>query len=185
ACEGDREQAQGDGSAAEQECCVHGACDEQCGVDGRFQPDGDAGEDHGRRTGLGAFSDVLDGSFVGLGEVAGEQLDGGCQNEADEYRGDGDEPWIGVGARFVDLGEDGVTDPGELFEVPRQVPEGGDHDQDRGDSCGDEEPAINRGHRRAVLFPGGDEEDADDCGDDTDHRYEQGEDEAFDTEGDP
>ena len=73
-------------AAADEEGAVDGAADEEGGVDGGLQAERDAGEDHRRRAGQRAAADVLDRLAAGLGEVAGELLDGRGQDDADEHR---------------------------------------------------------------------------------------------------
>src|SRR3954466_15116912 len=73
AAAGQRDRVEGR-AGADQEGDVDGAADEQRGVDGRLQAEGDAGENDGRRTGQGALRDVAHRLAAGLGEVAGEQL---------------------------------------------------------------------------------------------------------------
>ena len=81
-------------AGAEQERAVDGAADQQRRVDGRLQADRDAGQDHGGRAGQRALADLLDRLAVGLGEVAGQQLDGAGQDQADQDRADGQQPRV-------------------------------------------------------------------------------------------
>jgi len=77
---------QGDGrvSGAEQEREVDRAADQQGRVHGRLEPDRNAGQDDGGRARQRALADFPDRLAVGLGEVAGQQLDGAGQDQADE-----------------------------------------------------------------------------------------------------
>src|SRR5690606_2913120 len=174
-----REQADGDVAGAEQEGRVDGSGDEQRGVDGRLQAHRDAGEHHGGRSGPGALPDLADRAAVGLGEVPGEQLDRRGEEQADEDRADRDEP--GVAVQGGDLGGDAL----QGGEGGGQVEQGRDHHEDGGDDRRDEEAAVDRRHGVAVAGAGRHHEDADDRGDDADHRDQQREDQSFDAEGDP
>ena len=81
---------EGDGverrATADEEGAVDRGADEQRGIDRGLQPQGDAGEDDRGRTREGAAADVLDRLAAGLGEVAGQLLDGRGQHHADEHR---------------------------------------------------------------------------------------------------
>ncbi len=94
----DGEQRDDRRAAAEQERRVDRAADEQRGVDGRLEADGDAGQDDGGRAGERALADLLDRLAVGLGEVAGEHLDEAGQHDADDDRADGDDARVAAEA---------------------------------------------------------------------------------------
>ena len=117
--ERDREQRQQDRAAAEQVGAEHRGADEQRGVDRRLEADRDAGEDDGGRTGERALRDVVDRLAVGLGEVAGQLLDGGGEHDADEHRADGQD--ARVERVDVDQAEVVADDAVDLGDAVRQV----------------------------------------------------------------
>lgn len=94
--EGDREQRQHDRRAAEQERPVHAETDQQAGVDGRFEADGDSGEHHGGGSGERRLADVADRAPTGLGEVARELLDQRGEHDTDGDGDEGQDPRIAV-----------------------------------------------------------------------------------------
>ena len=73
------------GAATDEEGAVDRAADEDGGVDGRLQAERDARQDDGGRAGERAAADVAHRLAAGLGEVAGELLDGRGQDDADEH----------------------------------------------------------------------------------------------------
>ncbi len=81
-------------AGAEQEGAVNRAADQQRRVHRRLQADRDAGQDHGGRAGQRALADFLHRLAVGLGEVAGQQLDGAGQDQADDDGADGQQPRV-------------------------------------------------------------------------------------------
>ena len=72
-----REQGEHDRRTAEQERPVHTETDQQRGVDGGFQTDGDTRQHDGRGPRQRGLADVPDGTPGGLGEVPGQLLDQG------------------------------------------------------------------------------------------------------------
>lgn len=173
-----REEGQHDRRAAEQEGPVDAEADEQRRVDGGLQAHGDPGEDDGGGSGQGGLADVADGTAVGLGEVAGQLLDQGREDDAD---GDGDD---GQDPRVTGVVRDrGVLDADELLVGARQVRVDRDGDEHQGDHGGDEESAVDGGHPAAVAAARGDREDADHGRDHADGGHDQREGEAEVAEG--
>ena len=173
--EGDGEQAD-DPGAAEQESPVNGRGNHDGGVDRRFQPDGDAGEDHGCRARERRLAHIVDRTILGAGVVTGEAEDEDCQHDSDDDRTDGDD------ARIVDESMLHVSRQVKCCEGGWQVREGGDCHKHRGNGGRHIKGAID-GLQAVLAGPRPGQEDTDDGGDHPNCGDYQREDQAGFTKG--